>query len=83
MRIHPSFDRSRRALLGGSAALAFTAVLKPWHAPAQTGGGKLPIGVIGSGRIGGTMGEHWVKAGHEVMFTKPLECARALHELAE
>jgi predicted dinucleotide-binding enzyme len=29
----------------------------------------LKIGVIGAGRIGGTMGEHWVKAGHEVMFS--------------
>jgi len=24
-----------------------------------------------------------VKAGHEIMFTKPVECARALHELAQ
>jgi len=23
-----------------------------------------------------------VKSGHEVMFTHPVECARALHELA-
>src|SRR2546421_9359499 len=29
----------------------------------------LKIGIIGSGRIGGTMGEHWVKAGHEVFFS--------------
>ena len=29
----------------------------------------LKIGIIGSGRIGGTMGEHWVKAGHEIMFS--------------
>jgi predicted dinucleotide-binding enzyme len=27
------------------------------------------IGVIGSGRIGGTVGELWVKAGHQVMFS--------------
>jgi len=27
----------------------------------------MKIGIIGSGRIGGTMGEHWVKAGHEVL----------------
>jgi predicted dinucleotide-binding enzyme len=29
----------------------------------------MKIGVIGSGRIGGTLGEFWVKAGHEVMFS--------------
>jgi hypothetical protein len=29
----------------------------------------MKIGIIGSGRIGGTMGEHWVKAGHEVFFS--------------
>ena len=27
------------------------------------------IGVIGSGRIGGTLGGLWAKAGHEVMFS--------------
>lgn len=30
---------------------------------------NLRIGVIGSGRIGGTVGELWVKAGHQVMFS--------------
>lgn len=29
----------------------------------------LKIGVIGSGRIGGTVGGLWVKAGHEVLFS--------------
>jgi predicted dinucleotide-binding enzyme len=29
----------------------------------------LKIGVIGSGRIGGNLGEIWLKAGHEVMFS--------------
>ena len=30
---------------------------------------KLKIGVVGSGRVGGTLGGVWVKAGHEVMFS--------------
>jgi 8-hydroxy-5-deazaflavin:NADPH oxidoreductase len=30
---------------------------------------SLKIGIIGSGRIGGTLGEIWLKAGHEVMFS--------------
>lgn len=29
----------------------------------------MKIGVIGSGRIGGTLGTLWVKAGHDVMFS--------------
>jgi predicted dinucleotide-binding enzyme len=29
----------------------------------------MKIGVVGSGRVGGTIGELWVKAGHEVMFS--------------
>lgn len=30
---------------------------------------RFKIGIIGSGRIGGTLGGLWVKAGHEVMFS--------------
>ena len=30
---------------------------------------RMRIGVIGSGRIGGTLGALWAKAGHEVMFS--------------
>lgn len=29
----------------------------------------MKIGVIGSGNIGGTLGIHWAKAGHEVLFS--------------
>lgn len=29
----------------------------------------LKVGIVGSGRIGGTLGEIWHKAGHEVMFS--------------
>jgi predicted dinucleotide-binding enzyme len=29
----------------------------------------MKIGIIGSGRIGGTLGELWIKPGHEVMFS--------------
>lgn len=29
----------------------------------------MKIGIIGSGNIGGTLGKHWVKAGHQVMFS--------------
>lgn len=29
----------------------------------------MKIGIIGSGNIGGTLGTHWAKAGHEVLFS--------------
>src|SRR3990172_6877243 len=40
-------------------------------AGAQTDQARRPmkIGVIGSGRIGGTLGGLWVRAGHEVMLS--------------
>jgi predicted dinucleotide-binding enzyme len=31
--------------------------------------GKMKIGIVGSGRVGGGIGGVWVKAGHEVMFS--------------
>jgi predicted dinucleotide-binding enzyme len=60
---------SRRALLRGGAVAALAA-LQPLRAFGQmAGGARLPMGVIGSGRIGGTIGGLWVKAGHPVMFS--------------
>ena len=50
----------RRAFL-----LAMTAAALPAWAQAK----PMKIGVIGSGRIGSTLGALWVKAGHEVMFS--------------
>lgn len=29
----------------------------------------MKIGIVGSGNIGGTLGRHWAKIGHEVMFS--------------
>lgn len=59
-------NRERRAVLGAGAALIFGMVLWPLRAGAQ---GKLRIGIIGSGNIGGAVGTLWVKAGHPVMFS--------------
>jgi len=59
-------NRERRAFLAAGAALVLTAVSRT--AVAQTAG-KLRIGIIGSGHIGGTIGGLWVKAGHPVMFS--------------
>jgi predicted dinucleotide-binding enzyme len=63
-------DSSRRALLAGGGAMTLAAALRPAGALAQAAGStKLRIGVIGSGRIGGTIGGLWVKAGHPVLFS--------------
>jgi len=65
-----SADYNRRALLGACGALILSAALLPMRSLAQTNDGKkLRIGVIGSGRIGGTIGGLWVKSGHPVLFS--------------
>ena len=39
----------------------------------------MKIGIVGSGRIGGTLGALWLKAGHEIMFSSlDLEHDKAL-----
>ncbi len=51
----------RRAFLQVAAVLAL-----PLRAHAN---GTVKIGVVGSGRVGGTLGGVWVKKGHQVMFS--------------
>ena len=61
----------RILLLIGAVAMPVTTLLPA--AVAQVAlpapGGPIPIGIIGSGRIGGTLGRLWVKAGHPVLFS--------------
>ena len=56
----------RRVFVAAAGAL-FAARALP--AFGQGSGRRMKIGVIGSGRVGGTIGELWVKAGHEVVFS--------------
>ena len=63
--------QDRRGFLAGAGAA--TAALALGGLPfatraARAATDKLKIGVVGSGRVGGTLGGVWVKAGHEVMF---------------
>ncbi|MEJ8851777.1 NADPH-dependent F420 reductase [Variovorax rhizosphaerae] len=69
MRRNHSFDRSRRSILGAAGAWGVVAALSSSHALAQAIARPIPIGIIGSGRIGGTIGGLWVKAGHPVLFS--------------
>jgi hypothetical protein len=58
---------SRRDLLRRAGIVTLTlADLPLGDAAGQT---RLKIGIIGAGQIGGTLGEHWVKAGHEILFS--------------
>lgn len=57
-----------RSIAGVTALLALAA--SPAGVLAQTmGAAPLKIGTVGAGRIGGTLGSLWVKAGHPVMFS--------------
>lgn len=49
--------------------LLFAALLAALPHAARAAGTPLKIGTLGAGRIGGTLGELWVKAGHPVMFS--------------
>lgn len=64
------FNRRRRRLLAVGGTVALISSLRPGRALAQAASGaKIRIGIIGSGRIGGTIGGLWVKAGHPVFFS--------------
>jgi predicted dinucleotide-binding enzyme len=70
MRKSALLDGSRRALLAAGGVVALDAALQTWPVFAQAGGdAKQRIGVIGSGRIGGTIGGLWIKSGHPVLFS--------------
>src|SRR6266849_5863312 len=70
MASNPSIDRHRRAFLRISGLAALLAFTQRMPALAQTpGGAAMKIGIVGSGRIGGTVGTRWVKAGHDVLFS--------------
>jgi len=60
-------NRRRFLQVAGAAAAGFALPLAMRDALAADA--VLKVGVIGSGRIGSTLGGIWVKAGHEVLFS--------------
>jgi predicted dinucleotide-binding enzyme len=82
MKRNAVMKQSRRRLLHAGGAAVASLVLGGLPLATRAAGeaaGKLKIGVIGSGRVGGAVGELWVKAGHEVMFSSlDLEHDKAL-----
>ena len=74
MKTDDTLSRNRREFLKAAAA---SLALGSLPFPAFAAGMK--IGMIGSGRVGSTVGELWAKAGHEVMFSSlDLEHDKAL-----
>jgi 8-hydroxy-5-deazaflavin:NADPH oxidoreductase len=72
MKANAAMKQNRRGFLRVAGAAAATFALGGLPFAAHAGGDatvKLKIGIVGSGRIGGTIGGLWVKAGHEVMFS--------------
>jgi len=65
---HSLPDPLRRGLLAAGGGWALLVALAPRSASAQATSG-MRIGIIGAGRIGGTIGGLWVKAGHPVMLS--------------
>ncbi|MCY1031608.1 NADPH-dependent F420 reductase [Corallococcus sp. BB11-1] len=59
---------SRRSILGTFAALASLPVLGQVK-EAKKQAKPMRIGVIGAGWLGGAVGQVWVRAGHEVLFS--------------
>ena len=81
MKAHDTFEQHRRRFIrAGATAAAFALTGLPLAIRAANGNAaSMNIGVIGSGRVGGTVGELWVKAGHAVMFSSlDLEHDKAL-----
>ncbi len=77
-----SLPQTRRGFLKIAGAATATLALGnlPFTVAAATSAtGKLKIGIVGSGRVGGTLGRLWAKAGHQVMFSSlDLEQDKAL-----
>jgi predicted dinucleotide-binding enzyme len=79
MKINHGMKTGRRGFLQAGAAGLALGVLPQAVRTATGADGGLRIGVIGSGRIGSTLGGIWVQAGHEVMFSSlDLEHDKAL-----
>jgi len=66
------YSASRRSIvvLAASAALGLLSGFgASAPAQAQAAGAPVKIGIVGTGKIGGALARHWVKAGHEVFVS--------------
>ena len=82
MSVNPVKKQNRRSFLQAAGAIvaAYGFGALPFTSRAASDvAGKLKVGIVGSGRIGGTLGGLWANAGHQVMFSSlDLEHDKAL-----
>src|SRR5688572_10146675 len=64
-----ALSKKRREFLRVTAATLVLSGLPLAARAAGAPGGKMKIGIVGSGRVGGTLGRVWANAGHQVMFS--------------
>jgi predicted dinucleotide-binding enzyme len=64
-----TFTKNRRGFLRAAAATLVLGSLPAAVRAAAAPAGKMKIGIVGSGRVGGTLGKVWAGAGHSVMFS--------------
>ncbi len=69
MDSHETKNQGWRALLAAAGAILALLGLPQATSAAEAMQPNLKIGIIGAGRIGGALGELWVKAGHEVLLS--------------
>ena len=65
----PVHDPRRRALLAAALSISSLSTLAVLPRFARAESASLKIGIIGTGRIGGALAEHWAKAGHEILIS--------------
>jgi predicted dinucleotide-binding enzyme len=65
MKVKPG----RRQFLEAAGAFVALGALSRAARGATPDQGKMKIGIIGSGQVGGALGSVWAKAGHQVMFS--------------
>lgn len=79
MRQDRTMKKARRGFLRAAAATFALTSLPLSVRAADAPPGKMKIGIVGSGRIGGTLGRIWANAGHTVMLSSlDLEHDKAL-----
>jgi predicted dinucleotide-binding enzyme len=79
MKTNDAVKTGRREFLRAAAAGLALGVLPYAARTAHGAEAGLKIGIVGSGRIGSTLGSLWLKAGHEIMFSSlDLEHDKAL-----
>ena len=74
-------QRRRKMLVAAGAGWALAALPRTTRAAAAASGRAAKIGIIGTGKIGGTLAELWAKAGHELLISS--RHPERLQELAD